>query len=195
MIFFKQLKINSLIKKIKNAQSKRLAGGVKEANTPKEINLLMRLASIYRVTYNKTQSPCYIIKYRECLRAAALLEHPLAQFELGQALLEDAKIRDGLEKEGLFANPNNAKWAERLFEEAHAYLQEAVKHDSIAAKRLLGLAYINGWGVISDKEKGFDLVLASIEQEGSWDKVPQIFAKIGLNKPEFFAALSARRHT
>ena len=33
----------------------------------------------------------------------------------------------------------------------------------------------------------------AIELEQSWDKVPQIFASIGLNKPEFFSALTKMR--
>ncbi|HAT9519670.1 TPA: hypothetical protein JBC96_14495, partial [Legionella pneumophila subsp. pneumophila] len=56
-----------------------------------------------------------------------------------------------------------------------------------------GLCIINGWGVESDKNAGFELVVDSIEQEGSWDKIPQIFASMGLNKPEFFSAIMQRR--
>ncbi len=44
-----------------------------------------------------------------------------------------------------------------------------------------------------DKKRGFDLIVDSIDQENSWDKVPQIFAALGLNKPEFFSQLTQRR--
>ena len=42
-------------------------------------------------------------------------------------------------------------------------------------------------------EPRFDVNGKSIEIEQSWDKVPQIFASIGLNKPEFFSALTKMR--
>ena len=45
-----------------------------------------------------------------------------------------------------------------------------------------------------DKKVGFELIVESIEQENSWDKVPQIFASMGLNKPEFFSALTQLRN-
>lgn len=53
--------------------------------------------------------------------------------------------------------------------------------------------YYQWLGVESDKNTGFELVVDSIEQEGSWDKIPQIFASMGLNKPEFFSAIMQRR--
>ena len=43
-----------------------------------------------------------------------------------------------------------------------------------------------------NKDAGFEMVIQSIEQDNKLDKVPQIFASIGLNKPEFFAALIKR---
>lgn len=70
---------------------------------------------------------------------------------------------------------------------------EQLKH--VEAKRLHGLCYINGWGVEVDKKRGFELIVESIEQENSWDKVPQIFAAMGLNKPEFFSALTQHRNS
>ena len=79
------------------------------------------------------------------------------------------------------------------YADAHAYLSSSEKLGHIQAKRLHGLAYINGWGVPADKNRGFELIVESIDQENSWDKVPQIFKEIGLNKPEFFSALAQRR--
>ena len=107
---------------------------------------------------------------------------------------------------------------QQLYEEAHAYLSSAGALQHAEAKRLHGLCYINAWGVPEDKEHGFKLVVESIELEQSWDKVPQIFASIGLNsglfkpmdakswdkvpqifasiglnKPEFFSAFTKMR--
>ena len=129
----------------------------------------------------------------ECYRCAASMDDSSAHFQLGQIFLEEAKYRWNLDKEGIFNSPGNLNKSQLLFEEALTHLLAAEKLGHIIAKRLRGLCYINGWGVVEDKNAGFELVVSSIEQEGSWDQVPQIFAAIGLNKPEFFAAIMQRR--
>ena len=87
----------------------------------------------------------------------------------------------------------NVRTMGQLYEEAHAYLSSSEGFQHVEARRLHGLCYINGWGVAEDQERGFKLVVESIEIEQSWDRVPQIFASIGLNKPEFFSALTKMR--
>jgi len=114
--------------------------------------------------------------------------------ESAQRMLDEAKVREELENEGHFSSTINARNMKQLYEEAHAWLEAAKQFKHIEAMRLSGLCYINGWGVEPDKDKGFDMVVQSIEMENSWDKVPEIFAKIGLNKPEFFTALTSHRN-
>jgi TPR repeat protein len=193
MIFFKRLTLKSLTKKAKAMQQNRLLNQPSDALLAKEIDIYLTMARIYQAFRKTKKNPFTELMVRECLRAATTLDSSSAQYDLGQKLLEEAKFRDKLEKEGVFANASNQRQAFQLFEEAHAYLLSAENLSHVLAKRLRGLCYINGWGVEVDKNKGFELVVASIDQENSWDKVPQIFASIGLNKPEFFSALGKHR--
>ena len=63
------------------------------------------------------------------------------------------------------------------------------------ALRVMGLCHIHGWGVAVDRQKGFSLIVDSINRDNSWDKLPEIFSKIGLNKPEFLSELIRYRTT
>lgn len=186
---FESLKIKRLSKKLKAMQQNRLHNQPRDEEILQEISYYHQLAAIYTHLSGHKKYPFAEEMAIVCLQAAATLEDPIAQYEVGKKLLEEAKFREKLEQEGIFANPSNERQMKQRYEEALTYLQTAQKRNHIQAKRLLGLCYINGWGVIVDKDKGFELVVASIEQENSWDKVPQIFAAIGLNKPEFFTAL------
>ena len=193
MLLLKRFTIRSLTKKLKLMHQNRLHNQPSDEVIGKEINLYRTLATIYRAFRNKKKYPFSDLMVTECLRAAAALDSSQAQYELGEKLLEEAKFREKLEMEGLFANDANARRMRELYQDAHTYLFNADKFSHILAKRLRGLCFINGWGVEIDKNKGFELVVASIDQENSWEKVPQIFAAIGLNKPEFFAALGKHR--
>lgn len=193
MKLFKRLSIRSLTKKLKALKEVREHNQVSDEAIAKEINLYMELSGIYYSLRKNKKFPFAKIMFLECLRAAASLGFPNAQYELGQLLLEEAKFRDNIEKEELFANNSNQRQSIQLYEEALAFLQSAEKFGHVLAKRLHGLCYINGWGVEIQKEKGFEMVMASISQENSWDKIPQIFASIGLNKPEFFSALGKHK--
>ncbi len=159
----------------------------------KEVAGYHKLAIIYKSLEGKKKYPFAKDMVLECYRAASTIDDPIAQYMLGKNLLEEAKFRENLQLNGVFSNPSNQRQMHQLYEEAHAYLLAAEQLNSIDAKRLHGLCYINGWGVDPDKKKGFDLIVDSIEQENSWDKVPQIFATMGLNKPEFFSALTQHR--
>lgn len=160
----------------------------------KERSLYQTLAKIYDSLRKNKKYPFAREMSLECYRAAANIEDPEAQYILGKNLLEEAKFRDGLQKEDIFASSSNERRMRQLYEEALAYLTAAENLQHIQARRLHGLCYINGWGVEPDKKKGFDLIVASIEQENSWDKVPQIFAAMGLNKPEFFSQLAQHKN-
>lgn len=194
MCFIKRFKINRLTKKLKSMQQNRVHNQPAEELLKKERADYHKLGAIYKSLVGKQKYPFAREMVLECYRAAASIDDVVAQYELGKDLLDEANFRDELQRTGTFASPSNERQAKQLYEEAHAYLLSAQKMDHIEAKRLQGLCYINGWGVTVDKAKGFDLIVASIEQENSWDRVPQIFAAMGLNKPEFFSALTQHRN-
>ena len=189
-----RFKIKRLTKKLKSMQQSRVHNPVTDDVLKKEIAGYHKLAGIYASLRGKKKFPFSNDMYLECYRAAAGMADPDSQFVIGKYLLDEAKFRDDLQKNEVFASPSNERQMRQLYEEAHAYLLAAEQLRHIQAKRLRGLCYINGWGVEADKKKGFDLVVESIEQENSWDKVPQIFASMGLNKPEFFSALTQMRN-
>ena len=190
-----RIKINRLTKKLKIMQQNRVHNQPTEELLKKEIAGYHKLASIYRSLYGKKKYPFAHEMVLECYRAAAMVDDPVAQYLLGKSLLDEAKFRDDLQHKGVFSSAGNERQMQQLYEEAHAYLLAAELLHHVEAKRLHGLCYINGWGVSGDKKRGFELIVDSIEQENSWDKVPQIFASMGLNKPEFFSALTQHRNS
>ena len=159
----------------------------------KEIAAYYKLVSIYQTLVGKKKYTFASLMILECYREASTINDAQAEYLLAKNLLDEAKFRANLQANEVFASDNNERRMQQLFQEAHAYLLAAETLNHIQAKRLRGLCYINGWGVEIDKKAGFELVVASIDQENSWDRVPQIFSAIGLNKPEFFSALTQHR--
>lgn len=193
--FFKRFKARRLTKKIAVLQKIREHGTSSEKDLAKEKELYHHLADLY-LLLERDKKTYYARDMRLAVyRASAVLDDTKAQFILGNLLLDEAKFRADLEAKGIFSSPSNFKEMERLYEESRAYFFAAEKLDHIQAKRMHGLFYINGWGVPVDKEHGFELVVESIKMENSWARVPQIFSEIGLNKPEFFSALSDKKPT
>ncbi|CDZ79292.1 hypothetical protein BN59_03610 [Legionella massiliensis] len=193
-MFFKRRKIKRLTKKIKAMQGNRVHNQPRDEVLAKEIAIYHELGGIYKGLIGHKHYPYAAEMEEACLRAAADLEDSNAQYQLGKQLLEEAKFRDKVQQEVLFANASNERNMNQLYTEAIVFLESAEKLGHIEARRLHGLCHINGWGLPPDKDKGFELVVQSIEQENSWDRVPQIFAAIGLNKPEFFSALMQHRN-
>lgn len=193
MLFFKRHKINRLKKKIRAMQGTRQNNPVDEDVLIKERRLYRELAKIYGGLIGHKKFPCADVLQEACYRAAAEIDDVDAKFWLAHKLMEEAKVRDTLEQEKIFSSRINARNMKQQYEEAHAWLEAAKQFNHVEGMRLCGLAYINGWGVEQDKDKGFDMVVKSIDIENSWDKVPEIFARIGLNKPEFFSALTSHR--
>ena len=190
-----RFKINRLVKKLKSMQQNRVHNQPSEDVLKKEIAGYHKLAEIYKSLNGKKKYPFAHEMLLECYRAASTIDDAAAQYELGKNLLDEAKFREDLQLKGIFASPSNERQMNQLYEEAHAYLLAAETLNHVEAKRLHGLCYINGWGVTADKKRGFELIVASIEQENSWDKVPQIFAALGLKKTEFFSALTQYRNS
>lgn len=194
MLGLTKFKIHRLTKKLKSMQQSRVHNQPSEEALKKEIAAYHKLAGIYHSLHGRKKYPFARDMWLECFRAASTLDDTMSQYLLGKNLLDEAKFRLDLQIKGVFASPSNERQTKQLFEEALAYLVAAEKLKHIEAKRLHGLCYINGWGVEPDKKKGFELIVQSIDQENSWDKVPQIFAAMGLNKPEFFSELTQLRN-
>lgn len=189
MIFFKRHKLKSLTAKAKLFQKNRLLNQPKDEMVEKEIKIYKRLSTIYHTLVGHEDYPFAQDMVKETIRAATSLNDPKASLQLAELLLEEAKFRERIEKEGLFASSVNKRLAYQLYEEAHAYLKAAQEVGDFQAKRLQGICYIRGWGVSVDRKQGFDLILANIDEENSWDRVPEIFGAIAKDDPELFSAL------
>jgi hypothetical protein len=193
MCFFVRYKIKRLNKKINSLYQARIHNQPSEEARKKEINYYHTLAKIYYSLEGKKKYPFARTLMLTCYQASSQLDDVDASYIVGKNLLDEGKFRLEIQQNNALANLSNERQMNEVFKEAHAYLLAAEKLDSPKAKRLRGLAYINGWGVESDKKLGFDLIMASIDDENSWEKVPQIFAALGLNKPEFYAALAQHK--
>ncbi|MDP3562032.1 MAG: hypothetical protein Q8R83_07640 [Legionellaceae bacterium] len=193
MCWFKRFKIKRMLKQLKSMQQTRLQNQASDELVRKEIATYAKLAELYEQLHGKKKFPFAREQALACYRAAALLNDAPAQFTLGKQLLEEAKLRDALQQGELFSSESNALFMHELYKEAHGFLLAAEKQQHINAKRIRGLCYINGWGVPVDKDTGFDLVVASIEQENSWDRVQKIFSQLGINKSSFFSELFQHR--
>lgn len=193
MFSMNRWKINRIIKKIKSMQLNRVNNQPTDQQVKRETLHYFELAGLYKKLIGNKKFPYADIMVVECYKGASNLNDSTAHYKLGQLFLDEGKYRLGLQNDGIFNSEENQKKCGLAFEQAHAHLLAAEKLGHIEAKRLRGLAIINGWGQPSDKNAGFELVVASIEQEESWDRIPQIFAGMGLNKPEFFAAIMQRR--
>jgi TPR repeat protein len=191
--WWKRQKIKRVQKQLKTLSAARLNHTVTSEALQKEITLYFELATLYESLLGEVKLPFAREQALACYRAAAALDNAQAQFLVGQKLLEEARMREELESGGLFASDANAAFLKVLYHDVHAFLLAAEKHQHIKAKRVRGLCYINGWGVPVDKDAGFDLVVASIEQENSWDRVQKIFAELGINKSAFFSELFQHR--
>ncbi len=158
----------------------------------KEIVLLYEIAKVYEKHQFHKKFPRAREYALEAYRAAASLNDSNAKYLVGKQLLEDGKFWDSLQNTLFMCNAHQ-KYAAAAYEEAFAYLEAAEASGHPLAKRLKGLAFVNGWGVIKDNDKGFALIVDSIDQENAWDRATKIFEEIGLNKPEFFSSIMSIR--
>ena len=193
MCWMKKFKIKRLQKQLRNMQLSRLQNQSSQDILQKELATYDKLAKIYESLKGHRKFPFARIQALACYRAAASLDDARAQFTLGKQLLEEAKLRDELQNSELFASASNQFFMQELYKEAHAFLLAAEEQQHINAKRIRGLCYINGWGVDIKKDHGFDLVVASIEQENSWERVQKIFKDLGINQSSFFSELFQHR--
>ncbi len=193
MCFFNRFKINRMLKHLRSMQQARLNNQASAELLKKELVTYARLADIYERLKGKKRFPFAREQAIAAYRAAALLNDATAQYTLGIKLLDEAKLRENLQQGEILASDSNAFFMKELYKEAHGFLLAAENQQHIKAKRIRGLCYINGWGVPVDKDLGFDLVVDSIDQENSWDRVQKIFAELGINKSSFLSELFKHR--
>lgn len=158
-------------------------------NTKNAIDAFYQLAAFYaKHTYDK-DLPHAKDYQLECYRAAAKLGDVKAQYLCGERLLEKGRFWDSWSRHPIYGASVHGKYAAGFYEEGFAYLHAADASGYALAKRAIGLANINGWGVAKNPDQGFKLVLESIDEEKAWDRATKIFEELKLNSPEFFAAL------
>lgn len=191
MNFFSRMKFKSLKKKIVKSHSLREQRGGAE-DVKREVTAHLAMAKFYdKHMFDKSIPKAEIMAF-ESYRAAASLGDVKSQYICGERLLDRAKFWDMWSK-GTFGSSIHQKYAKDCFDEAFSFIKTAENNEFPLAKRLHGLAYVNGWGVAKDLDQGFKLVIDSIDQEGAWDRATQIFQKLGINSPEFFEALRNRK--
>ncbi|WP_367607193.1 hypothetical protein [Legionella sp. W05-934-2] len=193
MFNIRQRQINKLLKRVKAYQAGRLNAEPSESALKKEIKIYKKLIKLYQKLIGKKRYPHAQIQIIESYRVAAGLHDAESSYHLGKYMMDEANYRQHLEEEGLFSHPSNLKQRDSCYEQAHIYLEAATNLGHIEAMRLLGLSYIHGWGKAKDKDKGFDMVVSSIEKENAWGKLTEIFSRLGLNRPELISELIQHR--
>jgi TPR repeat protein len=188
MNFLSKYKFNRLKKRVKILYDKRERGD--NVDVRHEIKANKELGKFYQQHQFDKAMPHAAIHAAECYRAAANLGDAEAQYLFGQLKLEQGRFWDQF-SQGIYALPIHQEYAKDAYEEALEQLQQAAEKGNYLALRLYGLVYINGWGVVQDKDKGFKMVVQSIDEAKAWDKATQIFEELGLNTPEFFSSIMA----
>ncbi|MFU8797265.1 MAG: hypothetical protein ACNA7Y_00970 [Gammaproteobacteria bacterium] len=188
MAFFKRMKLNSLLKKVKKLYQLREQGA--NIDLKNEIDALHAVAEFYTTNLYHKAFPNASTLALEYYRAAATLGDAKAQYLTGQLLLDQAKLWDRWAND-TYGDELHKKYAADYFAQAFKYLSAAESNGYALASRLQGLAYIHGWGVEKNTNTGFKYVLDSIEMDKAWDKATKILEQLKLNTPEFFAALMA----
>ncbi len=185
-----KIRFNKLRKKAADYHALQEAGN--PAPRDEVVAAWVHLAQVYdEMSYDKDH-PYAKERALEAYRQAALLGCADSLCICGERFLEKGKFWDKLQQEPL-GNPVQQKYAANAYQEALHFLQEAQKLKHAGALRLQGLAYVNGWGVEVDTDKGYQMVIESIDWENAWDRATEIFTQVGLNNPEFFAALGNLR--
>lgn len=187
MNFLQRFKLRSLKKKAEVLFKKRDSGA---GDVKQEIKIHKDLAEFYDKHQFDKKLPYAPQSALEHYRIAAILGSSEAQYIFAKRKLEEGKYWDEW-IEGIYGRTIHKTYAKACYEEAFNYLSEAEKNSYPLAKRLHGLAYIHGWGIEKNKDEGFKLIVASIEEENAWDKATQIFEELGLNTPEFFSSIMA----
>src|SRR3990167_1330662 len=125
MILFKRFKVRSLTKKLKSMQQSRQHSQPSDELLAKEKSIYHQLSKLYGRLKKNKKVPFAEDMVWECLRAATNLDDSEAQFLLARRLLEEAKFREQLQNDDVFASVSNERQFKQLYEEALAYLEAA----------------------------------------------------------------------
>ena len=186
----KKMKLKTLLGRVRENIERREAGRSPELH--EEIKSLIELAEFYAESLYDKDCPHAQMLCREAYRAAALLGNSEAQYRCGKLFMESGHFwMDTVA--GLLSCDKQKDYAMESYAEGLKFLQDAESNGHALAKREHGLSYIHGWGVEQDTQKGYELVIKSIDVEGSWDNATEIFQSLGLNSTEFFSMLGALR--
>lgn len=189
MNFWQRHQLMSLTKKVEKMHQLRLQQNDSADAIKNEIKAQYELASFYKKHRYDKKLPRAESHELECYRAAAELGDARAYYIYGERLLTEARFWDNWSRHPIYGHEVNKMRAADIFKRAFESLHEAENRGYPLAKRLLGLAHINGWGMPKNMDEGFKLILESIDQEKAWDRATKIFEELKLNSPEFFAAL------
>ena len=184
--FFKRMKLRFLQKKAKKLHQIREQG--QGAGFEREIEALLELATFFDKNrfYKKfPEAETFALEY---YRAAASLDDPRAQYTVSQYLFDKARLYDNW-RHDIYGSSIHERYASFYYEDAFKYLKESEAGGYALARRFHGLAYIHGWGVVKDTEKGFQMIIASIDMEQAWDRSTKILEELKLNSPEFFNSI------
>ncbi len=188
MNVLQKMKLGSLQKKLQKFFELRQQEKASQSDIKKEIELHYELANFYKEHLYDSDVPHAKEYMLESYRTAAILGDLNALYELGKQLLDEAKFWEAMSTSA-YGCKVHQKYKSDFYEEALTYLKSAEEQGHALAKRLYGMVLIQGWGTKEDKEKGFQLIVDSIEIEKAWDRATKIFEDLGLNKPEFFSAI------
>lgn len=194
MIFFKKFRLNRLRKKVGHMCQNRLTNDVSDSLLQKEIVLYKKIGIVYDAMYRSKKHPYVREMAIESYRLAADLGDVEGMRIVGERLLDFGKFWDSMSNT-LYYNEIHDTYKKQYFDEGFRYLNTANELDDIISKRLLGLSYINGWGVESDVDKGLGYIIESLDIENAWARSSSIFAELGLDKPEFFTKLMSMKRS
>jgi TPR repeat protein len=193
MCWMTLFRIKRIKKKLSKMQQFRQSHDVDDAKIQNEIKYELKLHDLYQKLIGKKKHPFAQMLAVESWRAAAQLNHVPSMYELGNFYLKMAQCRENLEQEKIFSSAENQRAMKDAYLQAHTFLEAAQKMGHLDAMLLYGLCFIFGWGMPIDQNKGYQLVIESIDKKQCWGKLPQLFAPMGLNKSEFFEALIKRQ--
>lgn len=190
MNLIQKMKLNGLKKKLQAFAQKRDEGAQFDANV--EAKHFIQLAALYDKHQYDPETPQASLYALEAYRAAAILSDSHAQYIFGQRKIEEGKFWTDMAK-SFYSCEAHKNYAKQSFAEGLQYLEQAKKNNHALAYRFHGMCYINGWGLDSDTNKGFDYIIKSIDLENAWDRATKILEELGLNSQGGLQALLARK--
>lgn len=187
LTWFKRLQLQGKLKQLKKWQYMREQGN--EQAKASEIKMLIDIAEFFARQVGNKNFPQAALQKFEYYRAAAGLQDAKAQYLCALMCFDVGRFYETW-YQSAYTRPIQERYMKEAYEQAFAFLNAAEENRYVEAKRYKGLAYIYGWGVTKDTNKGFNLILESIEMQNAWAQATKIIDSLHLNSPEFFQALT-----